>query len=55
MRGDVFMPAYEKMYHKLFNRVTDTIEQLKAAQMETEDIYMYDSKTESTAKKTDEG
>lgn len=35
------MEDYKKMYDQLFNRVTDIIEQLKAAQNESEDIFIY--------------
>ena len=46
------MPDYEKMYHLLFNAITDALEQIEqqnfcsakdlliAAQQEAEDIYM---------------
>ena len=34
------MPDYKKMYTKLFNSVTDAIEILKQAQIETEEIYI---------------
>lgn len=37
------MPDYQKMYHSLFNDVTDTITKLQQAQQKTEEIYM-DSK-----------
>ena len=37
------MPDYQKMYHALFNDVTDAITKLQQAQQRTEGIYM-DSK-----------
>jgi len=37
------MPDYQKMYHSLFNDVTDAISNLQQAQQRTEEIYM-DSK-----------
>lgn len=37
------MPDYQKMYHSLFNDVTDAIEKLQQAQQKTEEMYM-DSK-----------
>lgn len=42
------MPDYKKMYKSLFNNVTDIIEELKKAQMETEEIYIEsDEETET--------
>ena len=37
------MPDYQKMYHSLFNDVTDAISKLQQAQQKTEEMYM-DSK-----------
>ncbi|TQI67290.1 hypothetical protein [Clostridium sp. KNHs216] len=37
------MPDYQKMYHSLFNDVTDAIAKLQQAQQKTEEMYM-DSK-----------
>ena len=37
------MPDYQKMYHSLFNDVTDTITKLQQAQQKTEEMYI-DSK-----------
>jgi hypothetical protein len=37
------MPDYQKMYHALFNDVTDAISKLQQAQQKTEEMYM-DSK-----------
>lgn len=34
------MPDYKAMYYKIFNSVTDAIEILKKAQLETEEIYI---------------
>ncbi len=34
------MENYKMMYTKLFNKVTDIIEELQAVQQETEDLYM---------------
>lgn len=40
------MPDYQKMYHALFNDVTDAISKLQQAQQKTEEMYM-DSKEPS--------
>ena len=45
------MPDYEKMYKKLFNKVTDAIEILKEAQIETEEIYINSSEEEDKERK----
>jgi len=37
------MPDYQKMYHSLFNDVTDAVTKLQNAQQKTEEMYM-DSK-----------
>lgn len=37
------MPDYQKMYHSLFNDVTDAIAKLQQTQQKTEEMYM-DSK-----------
>jgi len=34
------MPDYKKMYHDLFNAITDLIRELQDAQRETEEMYM---------------
>lgn len=34
------MPNYKIMYHKLFNAVTDAMETLNQAQIESEEIYI---------------
>lgn len=40
------MDCYQEMYYKLFNKVTDVIDELKKVQQETEEIYAsYENKT----------
>lgn len=34
------MPDYQKMYLTLFNKISDTIEELRQAQAETEELYL---------------
>lgn len=51
MGGDE-MQEYKEMYFTLFNRVTDVIEQLKAAQKEAEDIFIYKDEIEQAQKKS---
>ena len=34
------MPDYKKLYHKLFNEITDTIENLKKIQEDAEEMYL---------------
>ncbi len=34
------MADYKKMYFELFNKITDVIDELKAVQCKTEEIYM---------------
>ena len=34
------MPDYKKLYHKLFNEITDTIEKLKKTQEDAEELYL---------------
>ncbi len=34
------MPDYQKLYCKMFNVITDTIEELKKAQQEAEELYL---------------
>ena len=34
------MPNYEKLYHKLFNEITDAIERLQKAQLDAEEMYL---------------
>lgn len=36
------MPDYKKMYHTLFNAVTEVLRQLEQAQIDTEEIYISD-------------
>ena len=40
------MPDYQKMYHSLFNNVTDAIRILQSAQQQTEEDYMEDTDEE---------
>ena len=46
-KGDFIMPDYKKMYFKLFNSVTDAIEILQKAQIETEEIYITSGEEEA--------
>lgn len=39
------MPDYQKMYHSLFNDVTDTISKLQQTQEKTEEMYMGSKET----------
>ena len=39
------MPDYKKMYTALFNAMTDAIEKLQKAQIETEEIYISGDET----------
>lgn len=39
------MPDYQKMYHSLFNDVTDVITKLQQAQQKTEEMYMNSKET----------
>ena len=41
------MPNYKKMYHDLFNSVTDAIESLKEAQIKAEEEYINSSEKDS--------
>lgn len=34
------MPDYEKLYHLLFNRITDLIEELQELQQQAEELYI---------------
>lgn len=43
------MPNYQKMYHSLFNDVTDAITKLQSAQQKTEEMYMDGKETVLTA------
>ena len=47
------MPDYEQMYYKLFNKITDVIEELKEVQANTEEIYI-ESCTEDKAEEKKE-
>ena len=39
-KGELVMPDYKEMYLKLFNSITNAIEILQQAQIETEEIYI---------------
>ena len=43
------MPDYQKMYHSLFNDVTDTISNLQQAQQKTEEMYVGSKESVLTA------
>ncbi len=47
------MPDYQKMYHSLFNDVTDTITKLQQAQQKTEEMYMNSKDTILTTLRSD--
>lgn len=47
------MADYQKMYLKLFNKVTDVIEELQQVQRETEELYIQGEETELTVLKPD--
>lgn len=49
------MPNYQKMYSKLFNAITDTIEKLKQVQIEAEEEYInsFDEDTETNVLKSE--
>lgn len=42
------MPNYQKMYTKLFNQVSDVIEELQNVQRQTEQIYVDSADLELT-------
>ncbi|QNK39846.1 hypothetical protein [Caproicibacter fermentans] len=42
------MADYQQMYLKLFNKVTDVIEELQQVQRETEELYIQGTDTELT-------
>lgn len=46
--GGLFMPNYEKLYHMMFNEVTDTIENLKQLQLKVEEEYLKSCEEEET-------
>ena len=50
------MPDYQKMYHSLFNDVTDAISKLQRAQQKTEELYLDSKETVLTpfVKKSEE-
>lgn len=41
------MPNYEKLYHLLFNKITDVIEELQKVQQEAEEIYISENNNKS--------
>jgi hypothetical protein len=43
------MPDYQKMYHSLFNDVTDAVTKLQQAQQKTEEMYMDSKETVLTS------
>ena len=45
------MPNYKEMYLKLFNKVTDVIEELQQVQRETEELYIKGPEPELTVLK----
>lgn len=45
------MPDYEKLYHSLFNAITDTIENLKEVQIKAEEEYIEECEKEEKEKK----
>ena len=47
--GGNLMPDYAKMYHTLFNAVTESIEILQRAQQDTEDMYILEQLSEITS------
>lgn len=47
------MADYQQMYLKLFNKVTDVIEELQQVQRETEELYIQCEETELTVLKPD--
>ena len=42
------MPDYRKLYHILFNEITDTIERLQEIQVRAEEIYINSPEPEIT-------
>ena len=42
------MPDYKRMYKKLFNAVTEAIEILQEAQVDTEELYIESSEIDDT-------
>lgn len=41
------MPDYKEMYFKLFNKLTDVIDELKDIQLEMEEMYIDENKIEN--------
>ena len=48
------MPDYQKLYCKMFNVITDTIEELKKAQQETEELYILSCEKEEVEEQNQE-
>lgn len=48
------MADYQQMYLKLFNKVTDVIEELQQIQRETEELYIQDAGSELSILKPDQ-
>lgn len=48
-RGIIFVENYKDMYYKLFNKITDVIEELKEIQCQTEEKYMEAKTTDDIA------
>lgn len=48
------MADYQQMYLKLFNKVTDVIEELQQVQRETEELYIQGEEPELTVLKPEE-
>lgn len=45
-RSNKVMPEYKDLYYKLFNRITDIIEELKELQNQAEEMYINSQKNE---------
>ena len=43
------MPDYQKLYHELFNGITDVIEQMQVLQPKAEELYISAEPEESQA------
>ena len=48
------MTDYKEMYYKLFNRITDIIDELKEIQNEAEEIFIRDSELRILVIKNDD-
>lgn len=47
------MSDYKDLYYKLFNRITDIIEELKELQVQAEEMYINSEQDEKTEKHKD--